>query len=335
MYRPLIILAAFLLVTIGLILMQPKSDLTQAYDAPEPAVPAAAPAIETAAAPAVTPQSVEPPVVQAPVTAPAPVLALAAVPTQRPTLRPASVTLAANAALLSEASAAQTASLETVEAPIDTASNDAAPVDVTGVEVTRSAPPLLSLAAPEPEPEEQTAAVLRVPAPTQEPEIVTAVPAVAPKTALPTAPTQRSADGTLRASLLSRMLAEPTAPPAAAETLQVAAPAVTPQPAPVTLPKQPADPYVEALLASAGQVAQPPKAQATLSDADIAIRIASAPIIAIHTVRTGDTLADLAERFYGDKDAFIYIYSANRALLPRPQDLEVGQVLRIPSIDNL
>ena len=49
-----------------------------------------------------------------------------------------------------------------------------------------------------------------------------------------------------------------------------------------------------------------------------------------HTVVEGDTLFGLAERYYGDGDRFIDLYDANRDVLKRPDQLEVGTVLTIP-----
>lgn len=48
------------------------------------------------------------------------------------------------------------------------------------------------------------------------------------------------------------------------------------------------------------------------------------------TVSDGDTLWSLARRFYGDPEDWSLIYEANRALIPRPETLEAGTVLRIP-----
>ncbi len=49
-----------------------------------------------------------------------------------------------------------------------------------------------------------------------------------------------------------------------------------------------------------------------------------------YRVRAGDTLADIAERVYGDRGKWAIIYSSNRALLPRANALREGQVLYIP-----
>ncbi len=49
-----------------------------------------------------------------------------------------------------------------------------------------------------------------------------------------------------------------------------------------------------------------------------------------YTVQKGDSLTRIAERIYGDKRKWEAIYSANRDTLKRPNELRIGQVLRIP-----
>ena len=49
-----------------------------------------------------------------------------------------------------------------------------------------------------------------------------------------------------------------------------------------------------------------------------------------HKVVEGDTLFGLAEHYYGDGERFIDLYDANRDVLKRPDQLEVGTVLAIP-----
>jgi nucleoid-associated protein YgaU len=50
----------------------------------------------------------------------------------------------------------------------------------------------------------------------------------------------------------------------------------------------------------------------------------------VHTVRAGDTLAAIADRFYGDPAKFRIIFAANRDLLDDPDVIVPGQELRIP-----
>lgn len=49
-----------------------------------------------------------------------------------------------------------------------------------------------------------------------------------------------------------------------------------------------------------------------------------------YTVRSGDTLSRIAQRVYNDGSRWKVIYDANRDVLKNPQDLQVGQTLRIP-----
>lgn len=51
-----------------------------------------------------------------------------------------------------------------------------------------------------------------------------------------------------------------------------------------------------------------------------------------HIVRPGDTLAKMAVQYYGDREAFIHIYNANRDVLARPEQIRIGQSLRIPVV---
>ena len=51
-----------------------------------------------------------------------------------------------------------------------------------------------------------------------------------------------------------------------------------------------------------------------------------------YTVRPGDTLGAIAQRFYGDPGRYREIFEANRAILPSPDTLKPGQVLHIPGV---
>jgi nucleoid-associated protein YgaU len=54
---------------------------------------------------------------------------------------------------------------------------------------------------------------------------------------------------------------------------------------------------------------------------------------AVHTVRDGDTLEQLAKNYWGDASRWRDIYSANRHILADPQLLPIGVRLRIPNDD--
>ena len=46
----------------------------------------------------------------------------------------------------------------------------------------------------------------------------------------------------------------------------------------------------------------------------------------------GDSLAYLALQFYGNGSDFQRIFAANRDILSSPQNIQIGQRLRIPAI---
>lgn len=49
-----------------------------------------------------------------------------------------------------------------------------------------------------------------------------------------------------------------------------------------------------------------------------------------YTVQKGDTLSAIAKRNYGDANAYMAIFEANRPMLEHPDRIYPGQVLRIP-----
>ncbi len=58
------------------------------------------------------------------------------------------------------------------------------------------------------------------------------------------------------------------------------------------------------------------------------------PPLQTHTIEKGDSLWDLAARYYGDGHRWKRIHEANREVLPSPNDLPVGAVLVIPPADT-
>jgi nucleoid-associated protein YgaU len=52
-----------------------------------------------------------------------------------------------------------------------------------------------------------------------------------------------------------------------------------------------------------------------------------------HTVRKGESLAAIARRYYRDTERWRQIYEANRHVLPSPDLVKEGTILRIPGID--
>ncbi len=49
-----------------------------------------------------------------------------------------------------------------------------------------------------------------------------------------------------------------------------------------------------------------------------------------YTVQAGDTLSKIAKEYYGDANQHHAIYEANRDKLDNPNDIKVGQELKIP-----
>ena len=140
--------------------------------------------------------------------------------------------------------------------------------------------------------------------------------------------TVRQADGTLQPSLgaatsqgfdqdIGNALAEPasrsaqTPLSAAPDEIEVPA-AVPPSPVPVS--------------------AEPPSIEMTEA---MRTAIISAPIRTVHTVRFGDSLEGLAERYYEDPGKAQFIVEANRRLFRDGESVSVGQLLRIPDISGL
>lgn len=55
-----------------------------------------------------------------------------------------------------------------------------------------------------------------------------------------------------------------------------------------------------------------------------------APEQVVYTVAPGDTLSGIAKRFYGDPGMYRFLYEANRDVLRTPDDVSVGDKLKIP-----
>jgi LysM repeat protein len=50
-----------------------------------------------------------------------------------------------------------------------------------------------------------------------------------------------------------------------------------------------------------------------------------------YTVRAGDSLSSIAEQFYGNPADWSWIYHANESVVHNPNDIYVGEVLKIPA----
>lgn len=50
----------------------------------------------------------------------------------------------------------------------------------------------------------------------------------------------------------------------------------------------------------------------------------------VHEVQSGDTLSSIADKYYGEANAYQRIFEANRPMLSDPDEIYPGQVLIIP-----
>ncbi|MCX8005596.1 MAG: peptidoglycan-binding protein LysM [Burkholderiaceae bacterium] len=63
---------------------------------------------------------------------------------------------------------------------------------------------------------------------------------------------------------------------------------------------------------------------------DMMTVVRAQPAAQFYTVVKGDTLSKIAKQFYGDANAYMRIFEANRPLLSHPDKIYPGQNLRIP-----
>jgi LysM repeat protein len=57
----------------------------------------------------------------------------------------------------------------------------------------------------------------------------------------------------------------------------------------------------------------------------------AAPAPQTYTVQKGDTLSEIAQKFYGKASEYRRIFEANRDQLSDPDKIRVGQVLKVPT----
>ena len=57
----------------------------------------------------------------------------------------------------------------------------------------------------------------------------------------------------------------------------------------------------------------------------------AAPEAKTYTVQPGDTLSKIAKQFYGNANAYMKIFEANKDQLTDPNKIQVGQALKIPN----
>jgi nucleoid-associated protein YgaU len=119
-----------------------------------------------------------------------------------------------------------------------------------------------------------------------------------------------------------------------------ATPRVEPAPAPVVGATEKAAPLVEGKIKplAAEEKAKPVAKQIPASTEKAVATSGSAkttkPTAQEYTVKLGDTLSKLAERFYNSSYKWERIYEANKDILKNPNYIYIGQKLMIPSDDQ-
>jgi len=79
------------------------------------------------------------------------------------------------------------------------------------------------------------------------------------------------------------------------------------------------------------EVKIPAKTTAVTEQAQTAALVTKAvPASRTYTVRSGDTLSEIAAKFYGNPARWTWIYAANRAKIHNPNSIYVGEKLTIP-----
>ena len=63
----------------------------------------------------------------------------------------------------------------------------------------------------------------------------------------------------------------------------------------------------------------------------LTVAAAAEPESTYHTVKSGDTLSKIAKDAYGDANAYMKIFEANKPMLADPNKIYPGQMLRIPA----
>jgi LysM repeat protein len=80
------------------------------------------------------------------------------------------------------------------------------------------------------------------------------------------------------------------------------------------------------------EVKTPAKATTVTEQAQTAALVTkAAPASRTYTVRPGDTLSEIAAKFYGNPARWTWIYAANRAKIHNPNSIYVGEKLTIPN----
>ena len=65
--------------------------------------------------------------------------------------------------------------------------------------------------------------------------------------------------------------------------------------------------------------------------ADFPVDASKAPATRAYVVKPGDTLSKIAKEFYGNANDYMRIFNANKDKLKDPNQIQVGQELKIPA----
>ena len=68
-----------------------------------------------------------------------------------------------------------------------------------------------------------------------------------------------------------------------------------------------------------------------LIDPSMAPQAPAPPAMKTYTVQPGDSLSKIAKQFYGNANAYMKIFDANKDQLTDPNKIQIGQVLKIPN----
>jgi nucleoid-associated protein YgaU len=69
-----------------------------------------------------------------------------------------------------------------------------------------------------------------------------------------------------------------------------------------------------------------------VADIKVVARPGAAAMAKTYTVKSGDTLSKIAKEYYGNANAYMDIFNANKDQLSDPDKIKPGQVLKIPEV---
>jgi len=75
----------------------------------------------------------------------------------------------------------------------------------------------------------------------------------------------------------------------------------------------------------------PPAPKADFSNVQSGVETTAPTAPQTYTVNKGDTLSKIAKEFYGNANAYMKIFEANKGTLKDPDEIKPGQVLTIPA----